>query len=158
MNKKNILILTISFFTILLSGCEKKKVVIDEFHQPEGFAVYQSNYQNRSPNRAISSDGVVYRIRKQRNDPVAKLSFWKEALKKRMIDTGYFFVRESNISTEKQKGYLLELTAPYGEQDYSYMIGIFVKGDEIVIAEATGEILRFKKHRKQIIAAIKKIK
>lgn len=149
MNKRYIL--PVMFFLILLfSGCTEKKVEVD-YPYPDGFAVY-----NRY-NRAISSDGVMYRIRKQVNQPFAKLKFWSEALKKRMVDTGYTFIKERDIKSGKKNGYLIELTAPYGEDDYTYLITIFLKDKEILIVEASGEVLLFKKQRKKILAAIKKI-
>jgi hypothetical protein len=150
MNKKYIFPAMV-FIMLLFSGCVEKKIMVKEYPYPDGFAVY-SRY-----NRAISPDGVVYRIRKQINKPYAKLSFWKEALKKRMVDTGYIFVKENDILSGKKKGYLIELTAPYGEEDYTYLISIFLKEKEILIVEASGEVLLFKKQRGNILAAIKKI-
>ena len=122
---------------------------------PRGFALYPDT----KVFRAVSPDGVMYRIRIENNKPFAELTFWKKALKKRMLDAGYNFVNESEISTENQKGYLLELTAPLGEKDYTYLVAIFLNGKkEIIIAEACGEINRFTIQRDKIIAAIKTIK
>lgn len=151
MNKKITLIL-VFLVGILLSGCTPKEVVVDDYPFPDGFAVYKRF------NRAISGTGVMYRVRTQKNKPYAKLDFWKEALKKRMLDTGYTFIKDEGIKSGKKKGYLIELTAPYGEDDYTYMIAVFLKNkDDILIVEAAGEILDFKRERSKVVDAIKKI-
>jgi len=120
---------------------------------PEGFAAFD----DWSQFRAVSADGVMYIVRTEDNDPEAKLEFWKEALKNRMKDAGYSFVAEENIKGTSP-GYLLELAAPVGEQDYSYMVAIFVRGSDIIIAEASGEVTHFAGRRGAVVAAMGKIK
>ena len=117
---------------------------------PEGFATFES----LSDFRAVSSDGVTYRVRTEENEPAADLAFWREALKKRMQDAGYTVVKEGAIDAKGRPGYLLELAAPIGRQDYAYAIGIFVRGKRIVIVESTGEVTRFAGHRKAVLAAM----
>ena len=119
---------------------------------PDGFAAFDDWHRFR----AVSADGVMYMVRAEDNDPEAKLEFWKEALKNRMKDAGYAFVTEEDIKG-KQPGYLLELAAPVGEQDYSYMVAVFVRGGDVVIAEASGEVTHFAGRRGAIVAALGKI-
>jgi hypothetical protein len=122
---------------------------------PKGFALYP----DKNVFKAVSPDGVMYRIRTEKNDPFADLPFWKKAIKKRMMDAGYNFVDESEIDTQNRQGYLIELTAPLGNKDYSYLIAIFLgEQKEIVIVESCGEIGRFILKRDDIIAAIKEIR
>jgi hypothetical protein len=120
---------------------------------PEGFAAFDDWGQFR----AVSADGVMYRVRAEDNEPEAKLEFWKEALKNRMKDAGYAFVAEEDIKG-KSPGYLLELAAPVGEQDYSYMVAVFVRGGDIIVAEASGEVTHFAGRRGAVVAALSKIK
>jgi len=117
---------------------------------PVGFAAFAGGRQFR----AVSSDGVSYRVRQESNDPQADLAFWREALKKRMIDAGYAFVADSEIKAGAVAGYLLELAAPVGAQDYSYTVAIFVSGKHVTIAESAGEVTRFRAHRQDVLAAI----
>lgn len=119
---------------------------------PEGFAAFD----DWSQFRAVSPDGVMYLVRSEENEPEAKLDFWKEALKNRMSDAGYAVVSEEDIKG-KEPGYLLELAAPVAEQDYSYLVAIFVRGKDILIAEASGEVTRFAKRRDAVVAALAKI-
>ncbi len=121
---------------------------------PAGFAAYD----DWSQFRAVSANGIMYRVRTGENEPQAKLKFWSEALKKRMLDTGYAFIRDGAIKAGNEPGYLLELAAPVGQQDYSFLVAVFVRGSDLIIAEAAGEVTRFAKHRDAVVAAIGKIR
>ena len=104
--------------------------------------------------RAVSADGVMYRLRREKNDPEADVGFWREALKKRMLDAGYVFVSESDFKMRDAAGALFEWAAPVGLEDYSYLIGFSVQGSKILLAEATGEVTRLTKHRDAILEAM----
>jgi hypothetical protein len=121
---------------------------------PEGFAPYTKAREIK----AASPEGVTYRVRSEDNKPFAQLPFWKEALKKRMLDAGYIFLNEAPIKTDGEKGYLLELTAPYGAQDYTYLVAVFVREKKIVIAEAAGEVGDLSARRDAIVEAIQNLK
>ena len=140
------------FFTLFQIGCITG---LPKSEVPRGFA----SYPDTKEFKAVSPDGVMYRIRTEKNEPFADLSFWKKAMKKRMLDAGYNFVGESEITAQNREGYLIELTAPLGNKDYSYLIAIFLgEQKNIVIVESCGEISRFKIKRDDIIVAIKGIK
>lgn len=117
---------------------------------PEGFAAYPPD----GAFKAVSSDAVVYRVRREPNQPYADLAFWKEALKKRMLAAGYRFGAEGPLAAGPREGYLLELTAPYGPQDYGYLIAIFVEKESIQIAEAAGEVSALAERRPALLEAM----
>jgi hypothetical protein len=117
---------------------------------PEGFAAYHE----RKRVRATSPDGVVYRVRVQKNKPEADLSFWEEAMRTRMLEAGYHLVEEKRIKSGENEGALLELGAADGEKDQSYLVAVFVDGKKLVIVEAAGEVERFAPRREAITAAI----
>jgi len=134
-------------------GCVAHEAVLP----PTGFARYSDSREFK----AVSPEGVVFRVRSEENKPFAELPFWKEALKKRMLDAGYIFLREAPITAvaaNDQPGYLLELTAPLGEEDYTYLTAVFVRGKKIVIAEAAGEVTDLDSRRDAILAAIQGLK
>jgi hypothetical protein len=108
---------------IVAAGCAPRP----QYPVPEGFA----HYAQAQTFKTVSPDGVVYRVRMEENKPYADLSFWKEALKKRMLDAGYLFAKESDIAAGRHPGYLLELTAPLGQEDYTYLI--FAKRESLGI-------------------------
>ncbi len=117
---------------------------------PEGFA----RFGETSVMRAVSSDGVMYRVRLVDNDPKADLDFWREAFKKRMLEAGYRVVADGDITAAGTPGYLLELAAPVGQQDYAYAIAIYLQGSDIMVIEAAGEVTRFQKHRESVVTAM----
>ena len=118
--------------------------------RPEGFAAYPPN----EAFKAVSPDGVVYRVRREPNKPYAEMAFWKEAMKKRMLDAGYRLSSEAPLPAGPRQGYLLELTAPHGPLDYGYMIAIFVEKESIQIAEAAGEVQALAKQRPAVLKAM----
>lgn len=134
---------------VLLSlvGCSPKPAV------PDGFAPYKG----KQGVKAVSPDGVMYRVRETPNKPEANLDFWKEALVTRQKRAGYKVIKEGEIEAGKLKGGLLELQAPMGAQDYTYLIAIFVHGDTLVLVEAAGEVQLFERHRQVILDAIAKL-
>ena len=130
-----------------LVACSPKPAV------PDGFAPYKA----RGVVKAVSPEGVMYRVRETPNKPEANLEFWKEALVTRQKRAGYKVVKEGDIEAGKLKGGLLELQAPMGAQDYTYLLAIFVKGDTLIVVESAGEVKLFETHRKAILDAISKL-
>lgn len=135
---------------LLLSGCPSTgKFKQGQTWIPQGFAAYQSAKKQA----AISPEGIVYAIRHEKNEPMADLSFWKKAMKKRLLETGYIFVAESDLQGQKQQGYLLELAAPVGKEDFAWIIALYVQGKQLHIIQASGEEKKLKQHRKAILDA-----
>lgn len=117
---------------------------------PEGFA----RFRQRSAERAASPDGVLLRVRTTRHKPRADLAFWKEALKNRMTEAGYRFLSEEDL----EGGYLLELMAPMGTEDWSYLVAVVPKGRRLVIVEAAGEAARFQGRRDKVMEAVRTVR
>jgi len=120
---------------------------------PEGFAAFD----DWTRFRAVSPEGVLYRVRSEKNDPEATLPFWREALKKRMLDAGYTLVTDGEAKAGAEAGYLLEVAAPVGQEDYTYLVAVFVRGSRLTIVEASGEVSKFRGRRAAVVAAIGKI-
>lgn len=129
---------------ILFSACTHLSPV------PETFSVYDGS----NPKRAVSFDRVVYQIKRVDNEPKADLSFWKVALKERLVKTGYRLAGESDVIANGFPGYLIETVAPHGAVDYNYWVAVFVDKSDLVVIEATGEVVNFKANRAKILAAI----
>jgi hypothetical protein len=120
---------------------------------PEGFAPYES----KKAYRAVSPDGVVFRVRSAEHEPEADLAFWKEAMHKRMLEAGYHFLSEAEVQASGTPGTLLELTAPWGTDDFSYLLAVFPAGKELVIVEAAGEVATFSERKDAILEAIGRV-
>lgn len=121
-----------------------------EAELPAGFAAYEPGESFR----AVSADGVVYRVRKLPNEPLADQAFWSEALQKHMVDAGYTLVSEGEFEVAQGKGYLLELAAPQGAVDVGYLIGLWVNGETLVLAESAGEMQAFELRRAAVQKAL----
>ncbi|NOY26144.1 MAG: DUF4349 domain-containing protein [Oligoflexia bacterium] len=121
---------------------------------PTGFAPFHGARRFQ----AVSPDGVAYRVRSVRNQPRSDLAFWREALKNRMEGAGYHVEADQDVlSADGSPGVLLELGAANGEQDQTYLVGLFVDGARLVIVEATGRADRFAQRRDAVLAAVRGI-
>ncbi|GAB6097137.1 hypothetical protein JCM14469_33910 [Desulfatiferula olefinivorans] len=144
-NKRPVLLLLFTALVLALAGCRSLPLAA-----PSGFAAYEGSF----PFRAVSPDGVMYRVRTEDNTPFAELTFWKTALRKHMTDSGYRVIADADLTTKTLPGYQLELAAPMGDRDFTYLITLFVDGDTLIIAEAAGDMALFKQHRSAVDAAV----
>jgi hypothetical protein len=99
---------------------------------------------------------VVFRVRACKNDPYADFVFWREALPERMKNAGYRIVADSVITSGNNKALLLEMAAPLGSVDFSYMVLMRVNEKNILLAEAAGAFPDFQKRKSSVVAALEK--
>jgi hypothetical protein len=133
---------TVSF--ILLTG--KTAVSI------KGFAVL--NHRDNATT-FLSPEGFYYQVHIEENYPLKDFQFWYAALKKKMDIAGYTPLFEEVLSTGGNMRCYMEWGAPYGNEDYVYMINLIVCGNKLIIGEAAGEITQFQKYRSPIIESLK---
>jgi hypothetical protein len=117
---------------------------------PDGF----SAWRKKGRYRAASSDDVLFRVRSERHKPKAELAFWKEAVRERMVAAGYRLVAEGDIEAGGTKGATIELAAPIGTEDWTYLVAFFLDGRRLVVVESAGEITKFDARRAAILEAI----
>lgn len=117
---------------------------------PDGF----SAWKKKRAYRAVTPDGVMYRVRSMKHKPKGELAFWKEAMKDRMIAAGYVIASEQDVTADGVPGALLECRAPLGEQDWTYLVGVFPDGGRLVIVEAGAEITQFEARKQAILTAV----
>ena len=120
---------------------------------PEGFSAWKKARRYR----AASPDNVMLRIRGVRHKPKADLEFWREAVRNRMADAGYRVIDEGLIEASGREGATIELAAPLGTQDWSYLIALFPRGRSLVLVEAAGEVSTFDARRDAIVQAIERV-
>ena len=138
----------IAIFCITLFSCAHFKA-----QSPAGFAPYSS----RCTFRAASPDGAIYRVKSVKNKPQAGLPFWSEAVITRMKNAGYTLVDTSSIVVQGHDASLIELAAPLGSEDQTYLIAVIYGPKRLTIVEAACEVSKFQKWKTEIIEAIKKI-
>ncbi len=146
-NSFSILLLVLTLSLLFFCSCQTIKA-------PEGFAAYNGT----EPFRAVSPDGVMFSVRSTKNEPYAELNFWKVALKKHLLDSGYHFIKESDIKSGTEDGYMLEVSAPVDNQNYIYATAIFVTKDKIIIAESAGTVLHFESKRSAVMDTIRRLR
>jgi hypothetical protein len=146
---KSLGIIVISSFVVLLSSCSHYTA-----QAPAGYAEFEED----SDFRALSSNGIVFRVKEVENDPFAELKFWKEALVHRMKASGYIFIKESEIEIQGVKSAQVEWGSFYNKQDYTYMNVLVPSEDFIFVIEVAGESSQFEKDRFKIEAAVQNLK
>ncbi|MEO0600627.1 MAG: hypothetical protein AAF211_04270, partial [Myxococcota bacterium] len=120
---------------------------------PDGFSAWKKEGRYR----AASPDNVVFRIRGVKHKPKADLAFWREAVRTRMVDAGYRVVDEGTIEVSSSEGAMIELAAPLGNQDWSYLLAMVPRGRRLVVVEAAGEVAHFAERRDAIVEAITQV-
>ncbi len=121
--------------------------------KPAGFAEIESG----KIYRAVSPEGLPFRVRQFKNYPEQDLDFWKQALEVHLTQEGYQFISESEAEADGKKIVCYEWGAPCGEDDYIYLTAVKVKGKKILVAEAAGEMKLFEKYRDGILNSIKSL-
>src|SRR5690606_3120235 len=101
-----------------------------------------------------SPDGVRYRVRTERHRPEAEIAFWQEALRERMQGAGYRLLGEERLAHADGDGFLLELSAPWGEADWLYLVAVYPRGRRLVIAAAAGPVREVERHRDALRTAM----
>jgi len=132
-------------------GAACSKVTLEK---PEGFAVVKSSKYYK----AVSPEGMVYKVRFVKNYPEKDLDFWSRALKKQLEQEGYRFIKEQSFTSGKKPGLILEWGAPYGTDDFIYLTAISVSGKTIIIAEAAAEFKLFTRYRDAVVKSLTTIK
>jgi len=145
-NRKKPLFRLLSISLVLvLSSCAT--LVVDK---PGGFAEVQSiGYAaSQAAYKAVSPEGLLYRVRTEANYPPQSLDFWAEALKNHLVKEGYTIVGDGeSFQAGELPGVIFEWVMPYGQESYIYLTAIIVSEEKIAIAEAAAEHSIYHEHR-----------
>ena len=124
---------------------------------PSGAPADFGVYEGRDARQAVSSDRVVYQVKRVENKPFADLAFWQIALKERLTKAGYVVTADGALDAAGKPGYYIETTAPRGASDYMYLVALFVQDKTLIVIESAGEVAAYKAQREKILAAIKAV-
>ncbi len=109
--------------------------------------------------RALSPEGLPFRVRSFRNEPAKDLDFWAEALKSHLAKEGY---RPNGEGRSFQAGNLpgsaQEWVVPYGQESYVYLTALLVAGDRILLAEAAGPYKLYVEYRPSLQESLASIR
>jgi hypothetical protein len=144
-------LLASSLISLLLTvSCSRPSVT-----PPEGFA----ELKGRQTYRAISPEGMLYRIRSVKNDPRKDLEFWGEALENHLVKEGYRLNGEAQSFTNgDREGLSYEWVLPYGNESYLYLTALVVTDKTITLAEATAPYSVFIRYRQALQDSIDSIR
>ena len=123
--------------------------------KPEGFAEVLPRQVAAAQYRAVSPEGMIYRVRTLKNYPVQTLEFWAQALQNHLEREGYRSISDGrSFQTEENSGRIFEWAMPYGNQSYIYITAIVVSQKKIAVAEATAEHTIYYQYREALIESL----
>ncbi|MEE8591897.1 MAG: hypothetical protein V3T35_11320 [Spirochaetia bacterium] len=121
---------------------------------PEGFA----ELKGRSTYRAVSPEGILYRIRTVKNKPQKDLEFWSEALENHLAKEGYRLNGDPRpFQNGNRAGLSFEWVLPYGNDSYLYLTALIVSDKTITLAEATAPYSVFIRYRQPLLDSLASI-
>jgi hypothetical protein len=123
---------------------------------PNNFAAYSDN--NGKKFKAISPDGVLYRVSAYEQKSEASLDFWKDAFLLKMKNSNYKQEDSLNIRINgiAAIGYIFSFANNVGSD--LYLVAAVPAKGEFIVVEAAAESEKFNARKNDILEAIGKIK
>ena len=150
---KKIAVLTaVAAAVLVLSSCATL------VQKPEGFAEVLPRQAAATQYKAVSPEGMIYRVRTLSNYPVQTLEFWAEALQNHLEKEGYRSVSDGrSFQTADNSGMIFEWAMPYGNESYIYLTAIVVSEKRIAVAEAAAEHTIYDQYREALLESLASI-
>lgn len=122
---------------------------------PEGFAEIKGGRSYR----AMSPEGMLYRVRSIENEPRKDLSFWGEALENHLRKEGYRANGEAqSFESGDREGLYYEWVLPSGNQSYLFLTALIVTDRTITLAEAAAPHPVFTQYRQALLESLTSIR
>jgi len=135
--KITFLALALSAFSAL-SGCAS----VAKLDTPSGFATLDRD--DTFAYRALSAKGVVVATRTEKNELRGNTEFWSESIDLKLAREGYVKKAELNVrSNAGVEGRQLRYAVDHNGREHRYWVTVFLKGDRVVVVEATGDAQHF---------------
>ena len=126
--------------------------------KPEGFAEVLPWQVAATQYKAVSPEGMIYRVRTVKNYPEQTLEFWAQALQNHLEKEGYRSVSDGrSFETEDNSGRIFEWAMPYGNESYIYLTAIVVSEKRIAVAEAAAEHTIYYQYREALLESLASI-
>jgi hypothetical protein len=112
--------------------------------------------------KAVSPEGMQFKIKKEKNYPEQNLSFWGKALKYQLEKEGYVLITDgleirAGTQDNEQEIIVFEWSLPYQNKNYTYLTAIMVYGGTIYIAEAAAPNDIYMIYRENLLDSLKSI-
>ena len=138
-------IITTAFAASLIAGCAPA------LELPASFVELGPDQSGRYYFKAVSADGVVIALRRIDNSKNATVEFWAKALENELTWSGHSLVENVPVTSEGgTAGRLMTFSGQREGQEFTYILGVFVKGGSILLTEAGGKADAFGKHKAEI--------
>ncbi|MDR3001606.1 MAG: hypothetical protein LBU89_10105 [Fibromonadaceae bacterium] len=124
---------------------------------PNDFAAYDKGIFD-TKFKAISSDGVLYRVSEYKQESKASTDFWKEAFLLKMSNSNYKQEEELNISISGKPAIAYVFSFATNTGSDLYLVTAIPVKNKMVVVEATAENEKFNNRRSDILEAINKLK
>ncbi|GHV14194.1 hypothetical protein AGMMS49938_09900 [Fibrobacterales bacterium] len=127
------------------------------FHavKPDGFAEYTDN--TKTEFRAISPDGMLYRVTEYEQESQATAEFWRGAFLLKMKNANYKVEDTLNIQVggKPSIGYLFSYAGNVEES--LYMVVAVPLKKKVIVAEATGTAEQWQIRKSDVVKAVSEI-
>ena len=143
-----------SLCLLLLFGCLTPDT---QAPAPESFAVFK-NLDSQVVTKAVSAEGLVYRVRYEKQDPTADAGFWREALTRKLERDGYLILKSEDRTVGGGPGGMVHAVAPLAGGDFGFIVAFTPVDNYILIAESAGTRPELERATVGIVAAIDQIK
>ena len=118
---------------ILATGCFSAQRATMQV--PDGFGRIEGKAYDF---RAATPSGIVVAARTKPNKPRSDLGFWASAVDLSLARKGYLRVEATDVkSAAGVPGKLMKYDTGAGN---AYWVAVFARGDQLLLAEATGEL------------------
>jgi hypothetical protein len=146
----NILKILSIMLIMVLSSCAPFNAKV-----PENFAEYSESESNKF--KAISSDGVLYRVSAYEQKSEASIDFWREAFLLKMKNSNYKQEDSLNVSIGGKAaiGYIFSFANNVGSD--LYLVAAVPSGNKMLVVEASAEREKFNARKSDILKAIGEI-
>ena len=145
-------ILALSLAGACLVGCQPPAAMT----MPAAFVQVPQSEQGPYIVRAISADGVVLALREETNPANGTLAFWAQAIETKLTqDRGYTLLKAEDFQSQSgRRGRLLHLQHTESGVAYEYMLGVYVEGAVVRVAEAAGRQEPFQRQQAAVRDAL----
>jgi len=135
---------------MVLTSCASFKA-----QAPENFAEYTDTPSTKF--KAVSADGILYRVSEYKQESEASLDFWRGAFLLKMKNANYKQEDSLNVSLGGKPaiGYIFSFANNTGSD--SYLVAAVQSKGKMFVVEAAGESVKFETRKKDILDAINKI-
>jgi len=135
---------------LILASCASFKA-----KAPENFAEYSDSPSGKF--KAVSSDGILYRVSEYEQEAEASIDFWREAFLLKMKNANYKQEDSLNVNIGGKAaiGYVFSFANSTGSD--LYLVAAVQSKEKMFVIEAAGESAKFENRKKDILNAISNI-